>query len=136
MKSNDKIMSQAIANVDEVKAKLKAMPKTSNSGISNTAILTITKDFANSTNKPLNNQCTLLLAYLRILGGTATVGQLDEMINLSKDTNVAFVHNKGKLAGQSYGQDMSVVISHYKDKMLGNEAWTQTRGTYAIVTVS
>ena len=136
MKSNDKIMSQAIANVDEVKAKLLAMPKLSNSGISNTAIITISKEFANSTNKPLNNQCTLLLEYLRILGGSATVGQLDEMINLSKGTNVAFVHRRGKLAGQPYGQDMSVVIAHYKDRMIGNEAWTQARGTYAIVTVS
>tara|TARA_R100000234_G_scaffold91496_1_gene59647 strand:+ start:175 stop:600 length:426 start_codon:yes stop_codon:yes gene_type:complete len=79
-------------------------------------------------------QVVLVCQLLDDLGGSATVGELNEMI-------LACMHDKADTfwvdsKSEAYVQDIYPVMASYLDKMIGKEDWTSKKGSFTLVEVS
>jgi len=85
-----------------------------------------------SNNPP--RQVVLVCQLLDDLGGSATVGQLNELIiGMMNDKNDHFwVDSKS----QAYVQDIYPVMASYLNKMIGKEDWTSKKGSFTLVEVA
>ena len=95
-------------------------------------VLTLTDNALDlMSNKP-PRQVVLVCQLLHNLGGTATVGQLNDYILDSLDNTSCdfWVDSKG----EKYVQDIYPVMTSYLDKMIGNEEWTSKKGKFTLVT--
>ena len=85
------------------------------------------------SNKPAR-QVVLVCQLLDDLGGSATVGQLNELIiGMMNDKHDTFwVDGKS----EPYVQDIYPIMNSYLDKMIGKEDWTSKKGSFPLVEVS
>ena len=79
-------------------------------------------------------QVMLVCKLLHDLGGTATVGQLNELIiGFMNDTNDEFWVRPN---GVAYVQDIYPVMTAYLNKMIGKEDWSAKKGSFTLVDIS
>ena len=85
-----------------------------------------------SNNPP--RQVVLVCQLLDDLGGSATVGQLNELIiGMMNDKSDNFwVDSKS----EAYVQDIYPIMTAYLNKMIGKEDWTSKKGSFTLVEVS
>jgi hypothetical protein len=85
-----------------------------------------------SNNPP--RQVVLVCQLLDDLGGSATVGQLNELIiGMMNDKSDTFWVDK---KSEAYVQDIYPVMAAYLNKMIGKEDWTSKKGSFTLVEVS
>jgi|TARA_Y100000052_G_C2895921_1_gene53820 hypothetical protein len=105
------------------------------SGANASTILTLTDEAVNlcKTKQP-PRQVVKVLQLLDDLGGTATVGELNDLI-------IAFMNDKADTfwvdsKHEPYVQDIYPVMSAYLNKMTGKEDWTAKKGSFTLVNIS
>ena len=99
----------------------------SGGGVSQSMTLSLTNN-AMSDRGIAPRQVQLVLAYLKLLGGTATVSEIDTFSD-SAEGSIAWVTSKGV----AYEQSPSKILGTYISKMKGKDAWNKSNGVNALV---
>ena len=122
-------MKSAISNVDKRKAEIDNIAPIGKSGggVAQSMVLSLT-DNAMNDRGIAPRQVQLVLAYIHLLGGTATVKQIDDFAVTAED-NIAWV----TASGDAYEQTPSKILRTYISKMKGNDAWNKSNGKNALV---
>tara|TARA_R110000751_G_C13530476_1_gene453831 strand:+ start:183 stop:590 length:408 start_codon:yes stop_codon:yes gene_type:complete len=115
------------AKAKAASAKLAGMSApVSKSGSSLSTTITLITDAPNRSSRPA--QVQKILNYLEALGGSATLGDLDELSIIATGGNLwAFDAHK------PYAQDVPAVIHHYIGKLRGTESWGKLKGKQAYI---
>ena len=129
MDKQQKEMANAKANIAKRKAEIADIAPIgkSGSGVAQSMVLSLT-DNAMSDRGIAPRQVQLVLAYIKLLGGTATVKQIDDF-SVSADDNIAWVN----ASGVAYEQTPSKILRTYISKMKGTDAWNKSNGKNALV---
>ena len=122
-------MATAISNVDQRKAEIANIAPIGKGGggVPQSMVLSLT-DNALSDRGIAPRQVQLVIAYLHLLGGTATVQQIDEFA-VTADESIAWL----TASGDAYEQTPSKILRTYISKMKGTEAWNKSNGINALV---
>jgi hypothetical protein len=115
-------MKKVLARLDEAKAPVGG---SSNSISVNLKVTLI--DGVDTTNLP--KQVQLIANYIKALGGTTTVRELNDLGNLAKGSQAW-----ARADGTPYEQSVQRVLAHYFNKCNGSIAWTPSKGIKAILT--
>ncbi len=122
-------IANAKSNVAQRKAEIDNIAPIGKSGggISQSMTLSLT-DNALSDRGIAPRQVQLVIAYLHLLGGSATVSQIDTF-SVSADGSIAWVTSKG----DAYEQSPSKILATYISKMKGVDAWNKSNGINPLV---
>ena len=129
MDKQQKEMANAKANIAKRKAEIADIAPIgkSGSGVAQSMVLSLT-DNAMDDRGIAPRQVQLVLAYIKLLGGTATVKQIDDF-SVSADDSIAWVNASGVV----YEQTPSKILRTYISKMKGTDAWNKSNGKNALV---
>ena len=129
-KAKDRLaVKTATANVDKRKADIDNIAPIGKSGggVAQSMVLSLT-DNAMNDRGIAPRQVQLVLAYIKLLGGTATVKQIDDF-SVSAEDSIAWV----TASGDAYEQTPSKILRTYISKMKGTDAWNKSNGVNALV---
>lgn len=129
MDKQQKEMANAKANIAKRKAEIANIAPIGKSGggVAQSMVLSLT-DNAMSDRGIAPRQVQLVLAYLHVLGGKATVKQIDDFAVTAEDS-IAWV----TASGDAYEQTPSKILRTYISKMKGTDAWNKSNGINALV---
>ena len=129
MDKQQKEMANAKANIAKRKAEIADIAPIGKSGggVAQSMVLSLT-DNAMDDRGIAPRQVQLVLAYIKLLGGTATVKQIDDF-SVSADDSIAWVN----ASGDAYEQTPSKILRTYISKMKGTDAWNKSNGINALV---
>jgi len=129
MDKQQKEMANAKANIAKRKAEIANIAPIGKSGggVAQSMVLSLT-DNAMDDRGIAPRQVQLVLAYLHVLGGTATVKQIDDF-SVSADDSIAWVN----ASGDAYEQTPSKILRTYISKMKGTDAWNKSNGIKPLV---
>jgi hypothetical protein len=128
--SKDRLaVKTATANVDKRKADIANIAPIGKGGggVAQSMVLSLT-DNAMSDRGIAPRQVQLVLAYLHVLGGKATVKQIDDFAVTAEDS-IAWVNARG----DAYEQSPSIILRTYISKMKGADAWNKSNGIKPLV---
>ena len=128
--SKDRLaVKTATANVDKRKADIANIAPIGKSGggVAQSMVLSLT-DNAMNDRGIAPRQVQLVLAYLHVLGGKATVKQIDDFAVTAEDS-IAWV----TASGDAYEQTPSKILRTYISKMKGTDAWNKSNGIKPLV---
>ena len=137
MNKNNKVNAPKSVEVNTTKKKnvfADLLAETGTSSNSNTKLilLDVSTDELKRVKPP--RQVMLVCKLLRDLGGTATVGQLNDLIiGFMNDTDDSFWVRPN---GVAYVQDIYPVMHSYLNKMTGSEKWSVKKGSLPLVKTS
>ena len=137
MNKNNKVNAPKSVEVDTTKKQnvfADQLAQTGTSSNSNTKLilLDVSEDELKRVRPP--RQVMLVCKLLHDLGGTATVGQLNDLIiDFMNDTDDSFWVRPN---GVAYVQDIYPVMHSYLNKMTGNEKWSVKKGNLPLVKTS
>tara|TARA_R100000700_G_C3042495_1_gene65776 strand:+ start:32 stop:445 length:414 start_codon:yes stop_codon:yes gene_type:complete len=137
MKNNNKVNAPKSVEVDTTKKQnvfADQLAQTGGGASSNTKLilLDVSPDDIRRARPP--RQVMLVCKLLHDLGGTATVGQLNDLIiGFMNDTNDNFWVRPN---GVSYVQDIYPVMTAYMSQMLGSKEWGNKKGKLPLVKTS
>ena len=132
MDKQQKEMANAKANIAKRKAEISGNPftptgKGGKGGVPLNMTLSLT-DNALADFVVAPRQVQLVLAYIHLLGGTATVKQIDDF-SVTAEDSIAWVN----ASGDAYEQTPSKILRTYISKMKGTDAWNKSNGVNALV---
>ena len=129
-KAKDRLaVKTATANIDKRKAEIADIAPIGRSGggVAQSMVLSLT-DNALSDRGIAPRQVQLVIAYIHLLGGTATVQQIDDF-SVTAEGSLAWL----KADGTDYEQTPSRILRTYISKMRGDDAWNKSNGKNALV---
>jgi len=132
MTKKEQTVKQAINNIEAAKAKMAGEVAPGFGGSTNAnLVLTLLDDVPAHKVQALPRQVQLILAYVKALGGSASVADID---TLSLTAEGGFIWGSNEIA--LYDQKPSVVLRTYLPAMRGEADWKRKRGTYAVIRAS
>tara|TARA_R100000234_G_scaffold112187_1_gene85643 strand:- start:272 stop:664 length:393 start_codon:yes stop_codon:yes gene_type:complete len=129
MNKQQKEIADAKANIAKRKAEIADIAPIGKGGggIAQSMVLSLT-DNALSDRGIAPRQVQLVIAYLHLLGGTATVKQIDDF-SVTAEGRLAWL----RADGTDYEQTPSKILRTYISKMKGDDAWNKSNGKNALV---
>ena len=115
-------MKKVLARLEEAKAPVGGSSNSISVDLKVTLI-----DGVDTTNLP--KQVQLIANYIKALGGTTTVRDINELGQHASGSQMW-----GRADGTPYEQSPQRVLAHYFNKCNGSVAWTPSKGIKAILT--